>query len=87
MTASDIRLREVGSQVTVGAMHPLLAEAMVEARWRELNARAPRWVPPAPRPRRPPRRPARVALGMRLIGLGLRLVDIPANLPLGHDPA
>jgi hypothetical protein len=67
-------------------MHPFLAEAMVDARRRELEARAGRRVPARPRRRRSRTR-ARVALGMRLIGLGLRLVDIPPNLPLGHDPA
>jgi hypothetical protein len=68
-------------------MHALLAEAMVEARMREFHSRARRWRPPArTRPRPSPRR-ARVAVGVRLIGLGLRLVDVPANLPLGHDPA
>jgi hypothetical protein len=64
-----------------------MAEAMVEARRCELRALARRPVRAALPARRRSRRRARVAVGMRLIGLGLRLVDIPANLPLGHDPA
>ena len=67
-------------------MHPFLAEAMVQARRREAAALARRWVPAAPRHRRTRCR-ARVAVGVRLISLGLRLVDVPAHLPLGHDPA
>ncbi len=67
-------------------MHPFLAEAMTAARRRELEVWARRPVP-APGPRLRPRRPARVAVGMRLIGWGLRLVDLPADLPLGHEPA
>jgi hypothetical protein len=67
-------------------MHPFLAEAMTDARRRELEAGARRRVP-ALRPRRLPRRRARVAVGMRLIGWGLRLVDLPADLQLGHEPA
>jgi hypothetical protein len=65
-------------------MHPFLAEAMFDARRREIEALARRCAPAAPRRRRRGGR-ARVAVGVRLINLGLRLVGFPANLPLGHE--
>ena len=70
-------------------MHPLICEAMITARQREIStslARRP-WVEPRVPSRGRSRRPARVAVGMRLIGLGLRLVDPAGRLPLGHDLA
>jgi hypothetical protein len=62
-------------------MHPLLYEAMVEARQADLEraGRAPRLVRVG-RVRRH-RRPTRVAVGMRLIDVGLRLVDIAPSSP------
>ena len=70
-------------------MHPLVCEAMIAARQREIAASLARrpWVEPRARASRRARRPARVAVGMRLIGLGLRLVDPAGKLPLGHDLA
>jgi hypothetical protein len=67
-------------------MHPFLAEALTEVRRRDLEAQLRRRCVAAPRRGRARSR-ARVAVGVRLIGLGLRLVDLPANLPLGHDAA
>ena len=66
-------------------MHPFLAEAMTDARRREVEVEARRRVPTARPPRRPRRR-ARVAVGIRLIGLGMRLVDLPGDLQLSHEP-
>jgi hypothetical protein len=69
-------------------MHPLICEAMVAARRRDIEAALVHrsWVGDVPRSRRRARRPARVILGMRLIGLGLRLVDIgpPPGPPSGR---
>ncbi|HVM66995.1 MAG TPA: hypothetical protein VMU14_19160 [Acidimicrobiales bacterium] len=67
-------------------MHPFLAEAMTDVRRRDLEAQLRRRSAAPPRRGRARSR-ARVAVGVRLINLGLRLVDLPANLPLGHDPA